>query len=80
MLKIVVSVKDTIAEVFHDPHTEINSATAIRAFSASIKESPHKDDYSLYQIGTFDTQTGVLTPNEPLRIHSGHDVSAETQE
>lgn len=74
MLKVIVSVKDNVAEMFHDPRTEVNTASAIRAFSQSIEESPHKDDYSLYQIGTMDTNTGDIIPNEPLRIYTGHDV------
>lgn len=74
MIKVIVCVKDTISEVFHDPRVEINTQSAIRAFTQSVQDAPHKDDYCLYQIGTFDTNTGEVTGNEPLRIYSGHDV------
>ena len=74
MLKIIVSVKDVIADIFNDPRSEINAASAIRAFEHSVKESPHKDDYSLYQIGTMDTCNGTITANEPVRLCTGHDV------
>lgn len=74
MLKIVISVKDTIADIFNDPRVEINAASAIRSFTASVKESPHKDDFALYQIGIFDTSDGSIKPNDPVRLFTGHDV------
>ena len=43
MLKILISVKDTVAEIFNDPRAEINTASAIRSFSMSVSKSPHKD-------------------------------------
>lgn len=77
MKKVVIAVKDTIAEIFHDPRIEINIPSAIRAFTDGVKDSPHKDDFSMYVIGEFDTQTGVLTSKEPTRIYSGHDVAID---
>lgn len=77
MLKVIVCVKDNVAEIFNDPRVEINSASAIRAFTESVKDATHKDDYSLYQIGTFDTDNGNVIPNEPLRLYSGHDVKVD---
>lgn len=80
MLKVIVSVKDVVSEMFHDPRAEVNVASAIRAFAESVKDSPHKDDYSLYQIGTMDTNNGTITANEPVRISSGHDVQTNNVE
>jgi hypothetical protein len=77
MKKVIVTVKDTVAEIFNDCRVEINAASAIRAFSQGVKDSPHKDDYSLYIIGEMDMDTGVITPCEPMRIHSGHDVKKQ---
>jgi hypothetical protein len=77
MLKIIISVKDTVADIFNDPRVEINAASAIRAFSQSVKESEMKDDFQLYQIGTFDTDNGMVTYNDPLRLYSGHDVKTD---
>lgn len=76
MKKVIIAIKDTIAEVFHDPRIEINVPSAIRAFTDGVKDSPHKDDFSMYIIGEFDTQKGEITPQEPTRIYSGHDVTA----
>ena len=77
MLKVIVCIKDNVAEMFNDPRAEINTASAIRSFTQSIQESPHKDDFSLYQIGTFNTNNGVVEHNEPLKIYSGHDVKTD---
>ena len=77
MLKIIISVKDTISEIFNDPRVEVNTASAIRAFTQTIKDSPHKDDFVLYQVGTFNTQNGEVQKGEPIKIHSGHDVKVD---
>jgi hypothetical protein len=80
MKKVLVCVKDNVAEIFHDIRCEINVASAIRAFSQSVQDSPHKDDYSLYLVGEMDTTNGTIYPgskdshNDPVRIYSGHDV------
>ena len=77
MLKIIVCVKDNVAEVFHDPHIEVNTASAIRSFTQSAQDQVHKDDFSLYQIGSYNTDNGQIIANEPLRIFSGHDIKPD---
>jgi len=74
MLKVIISVKDTVAEIFNDPRVEINAASAIRAFTNSIEDNKNKDDFTLYIIGEFDTQNGEVQPCDPVKIYSGHDV------
>ena len=77
MIKVIVSVRDKKSEVFNDIHVEINAASAIRAFEMSVKEAPYKDDYVLYQVGTFDTNNGQVTPNEPIQLYTGLDVKVD---
>jgi len=79
MKKVVISVKDTVAEIFNDPRVELNTASAIRAFTHSIEDNKNKDDFVMYMLGEFDPINGEITPCEPVKIYSGHDVSA-TQE
>jgi len=74
MQKVIISVKDTVAEIFNDPRVEINAASAIRAFTNSIQDNKNKDDFTLYIIGEFDTQNGEVKGCEPVKIYSGHDV------
>lgn len=76
MKKVIVCVRDNVAEVFHDPRTEVNTASAIRAFSDSVIDSPHKDDFALYLIGEHDTDNGSVLPCEPVRIFTGLDVKS----
>jgi hypothetical protein len=77
MEKIIISVKDTVAEVFNEPRTEQNVQSAIRAFEHSIKDSPHKDDFVMYQIGTFNPINGEVKGCDPFKIYSGHDVKVQ---
>jgi hypothetical protein len=74
MKKVMVCVKDTVSEIFHDIRCEVNTASAIRSFSASLQDSPHKDDYQLYLVGEQDQNNGKIEPCDPVRIYSGHDV------
>jgi hypothetical protein len=74
MEKVIVCVRDNIAEIFHDVRCEVNTASAIRAFEQSVKESPHKNDYALWLVAHQDTTTGEIKPCEPVRIYSGTEV------
>jgi len=77
MKKVIISVKDTVAEVFNDPRVEVNAGSAIRAFTNSIQGNKNKDDFTLYIVGEFDTQNGEVEPCDPVKIYSGHDVKTE---
>lgn len=74
MIKIIVSIRDNVAEIFNDPRVEINVQSAIRAFTETIKDHPHKDDFTMYQIGAMDTNTGDILANEPIKLITGMDV------
>jgi len=75
------SIFDTVAQVFNKPFSDINNATAIRAFSSSIINEPHKDDYALYHLGSYDDSNGKLITNDnPIRILTGFDVKAPEME
>jgi hypothetical protein len=74
MKKVMVCVKDTVSEIFHDIRCEVNTASAIRSFSQSLADTPHKDDYQLYLVGEQDQNNGQIEPCDPVRIYSGHDV------
>lgn len=69
------SVFDILSSVFHKPFTELNHATAKRAFSTSVTSIPHKNDLVLYYLGSFDDNTGYLTSKEnPEKIITGLEV------
>jgi hypothetical protein len=78
MKKAMVCVKDTVSELFLDIRCEVNTASAIRSFTASLQDSPHKDDYQLYLVGYQNQNNGLIEPCDPVRIYSGHDVKIKT--
>jgi hypothetical protein len=78
MKQNMYSVYDTVAETFNIPFKELNNASAIRSFQHSVIEQPHKDDYALYFVGTFDDDSGRYEiPKEPLRLLTGLEVQVK---
>ena len=72
------TIYDTVSEVFNKPFADINDASAIRAFSESVKDQPHKNDYILYHIGGFDDNSGMITCDKaPLKLKTGFEVKAD---
>lgn len=72
-MKTVFSVQD-LKVGFGHPHLAGNSAEAIRNFQQAIHADPngiynkHAPDFILMEIGTFDTETGTITPLLPPRV------------
>lgn len=63
----VFSVLDTAASAFGNPFVVPHVGVAVRAFSDQVNsDSPndisrHPEDFALYELGTYDTTTGVIT-------------------
>lgn len=78
MIYGVYSIFDSAASVFTAPTIDISDASAIRAFQQALANSGSvmnfkPDDFSLYQIGSFDVETGVLDPiTPPYRLTVGN--------
>lgn len=73
MIRRLYSVRDSLSRFF-DPRVELNDAVALRNFTASVlDDSPGNllnscpADYSLFYVGAFDDDTGVLIP-EPVPV------------
>lgn len=68
MQKQMFSIYDSKAKVFSNPFTSINTATAVRDFQRAASD-PHSDisrfpeDYTLFDLATFDDVTGVIAFN-----------------
>ena len=67
MKQLVFSVYDSKAEMFNQPMFMKALGQALRAFGdeANRPESEiykHPDDYTLFLIGEFDMESGLLTP------------------
>lgn len=66
----VYAIYDSAAHVFTAPTIDISDASAVRSFQQAIANSGSvmnfkPDDFSLYQVGTFDVETGELEPSTP---------------
>jgi len=73
----VFSIYDSKAKFFGQPHLQQNADVALRAFSNAVNTPgnpiyEHPEDYSLIEIGTFDDETGVLSPAP----HTNHGVGS----
>lgn len=83
MIYGVYSVFDAAAQVFTAPTIDISDASAIRAFQQAVANSASvmnfkPEDFSLYQVGTFDVETGALDPMlPPSRLFVGSDGSIQ---
>lgn len=73
----IYSIRDNCAAAFIPPFFLPNDDMAIRAFSNSCNDQEHmfcrnSEDYSLYYLGDFDDETGVITvPVEPRFMGKG---------
>lgn len=70
MIKVMCSVFDSKAACFSNPFYSPNIPVATRDFSAACMDknsgiSRNPEDYSLFQVGTFDDESGLLTPTLP---------------
>lgn len=69
-MKIIVAVLDHAVGAFSVPFFDSSKASALRNFSDAVNDSSnpnnmwhkHPEDYSLYFIGEFDEQKGLLIP------------------
>ena len=79
MIYGVYAIYDSAAHVFTAPTIDISDASAVRSFQQAIANSGSvmnfkPDDFSLYQVGTFDVETGELEPfTPPSRLIVGCD-------
>ncbi|QCQ84574.1 nonstructural protein [Blackfly microvirus SF02] len=77
---MVYSVHDKAAGAFLPPFFQRAKGEAIRAFEAAVKDPAHQfhqhaTDYVMYELGSFDDQTGLLDTAEPLRVISGIEIN-----
>lgn len=81
MKHVVVSVRDRAADTFGRPFFVAALGAAIRAFSDEVnRESAdnaifhHPEDFDLYEVGSFDDDTGDLVAVQPRMVAVGKDI------
>lgn len=73
------SIKDNIAKTFGRIMEQNNSAEAMRSFADMVTNeetiiNKHPKDYTLYKVGEFDTETGLIEiAKEAISLANGND-------
>lgn len=86
MMMKVFSVFDKAVGAYTRPFCTPSAGAAMRAFEDDVAnaESPvakHPEDYSLFWLGSFDDNSGLLTPEEPpVCLINAHEVVAKLRE
>lgn len=76
----IFAVRDTAVEAFLAPFYMPSKGAAIRAFGDTVNDpqsgfNKHPQDFSLYFLGDFDEQTGIIAPaSSPEHCVTGADV------
>lgn len=77
------TIYDGTAESYFPPFCEDNNASAIRQFDDLIKDpqsrlNKHAADYSLWRIGRYRIDTGMLYPDTPEKLIDGSECFKPT--
>lgn len=64
----IYSIYDTKAEAYMQPWYARTKGEALRSFEQAVNDpqsqlSKHPSDFTLFELGEFDEQMGILTPN-----------------
>lgn len=74
MIQKVFGVRDTKSLAFLQPFFSISTGSAVRAFSDAVNESgssplaKHPDDYLLYELASFDDESGAFENVSPIKM------------
>ncbi|WNK13731.1 MAG: nonstructural protein [Microvirus sp.] len=76
---ILFTVYDAVADIYSVPYSAPNTQAGMRSFTDACLEpnSPfykNPGDYSLYQVGKFDQDTGKIDAENPSHIMNASDV------
>ncbi len=68
----IYTIHDMAAAFFFSPFAAHTDAEASRMFVASLGDSfPHRQDYTLFRIGSFDPDTGELKTQKHKKVLAG---------
>lgn len=82
MNKNIYSIYDSKTGVFNTPFFAMNNATAIRTFSDAANDTQtninrHPEDFSLFHIGTYDEESGEVSPANHTNLGLATDYQHE---
>ena len=72
----IFAVRDTKSDGFARPSFFISDEAAIRAFSTAVDGGDENmtrfpDDFTLYRLGVYDDESGIITGSDPDRVLTG---------
>ncbi len=76
---VMFCVYDSKVEGYLNPFTAMNRAVANRIFETAVLTEghdfhQHAEDYTLFEVGQFDPDTGVLEPGQLSSVANAHQV------
>ena len=76
----IFTVHDVAADAFATPFVQKTTGLAIRSFAQACQDEntqlhQHPSDYTLFQIGEFDEDTGEITPCTPFSVAKALDYA-----
>ena len=79
MIKELYSIEDSTAGDFGQPAPSMNDQTAMRDFKMLINDqgtvmNSKPEDFNLYKVGKYNSETGELIPLKPTKIVNGASV------
>ena len=81
MKMAIFCVHDRATQVFGTPMFLLSKGQAIRSFSDEVNRAAednqlyrHPDDFDLYELGDWETETGEFFPHAPVVLVRGKDV------
>lgn len=80
----IYTIYDNKAKDYSAPFFQRTDVNAVRTFAATVNNSQEGNtihdapaDFDLYHIGSFDQNTGTITPVEPALIINGEKVKKQ---
>lgn len=79
-LQFVFVIYDSVIETYTPPFTSETQGGAVRSFGDACQDpkhpyGQHPEDYTLFQVGEYSTQTGNFEPLKThVRICQGHEL------
>lgn len=81
MKLFIACVRDRATDQFGNPMFLVNAGQAIRSFSDEVNRKAddnqlfrHSDDFDLYELGVYDTDSGLFETGVPKMISIGKSV------
>jgi len=80
MKMIFVSIFDKAVEAYMRPFMAQSVGQAVRIFEDEVSRTEselgkHKEDYALFQIGSFNDASGLLEACEPVCLCRAHEIA-----